>query len=742
MSLENSVMTLKWLRFWFGLSLLMLVCDASVAQTNSYPTALFPTAEILKPNVEFWKNIYARYSERDVVIHDSEDLSIVYEVINLDSLFRGVQVSDRLQWKRVEEIKKEYRAILQRLSHLSQPAMASFSEKERRVATLFGWKWSPARLKRAAGNIRAQTGLKERFKLGLERSGLYLTQMRDIFRAQELPLELLVLPHVESSFNYKAYSKLGAAGIWQFTRPTARHYMKVNYEIDERLDPLTATYFAARHLKNNYEHLGSWPLAITAYNHGLNGMKRARSLHGDDLGEVVQRYQSRNFGFASRNFYAEFLAALHVTNNYRHYFGGLSFHSPAEFITFETPAYISVNSLLKFAEVDHKEFAELNPALRPPVLESKRRIPKNFKVRLPKKENLDIAELYARIAPGERFTEQIHPDWHTVAAGENLGAIARKYGVSIREMMALNNIEQAHRIYVGQNLQIPSKEKTTVSGPAVAVLAPPQPATPPQLAEIDLKKHDPATILDAPPVATDRMRANPSLVAESPKPAMTVIDAPPKTNTTEKIVVDNRSEPSMDAKSLERKAAAIEEEMELALPDFYVEVTRDMEPRVVRAPQQMVAMPVFRTPDFPQNGQVRVEPDETLGHFADWLEVPTQKLRNINRLSYSAPIRIEQPLWLSFENVTPEEFHRRRVEYHQGIEEDFYNNYNVIGETQHKVKRGENIWVICNREFEIPYWLIKRYNPDADLLRLTAGQEIVVPVVEPKKGGGVINEKL
>ncbi len=730
---------LKWLRFLFLFVFIMLACDSSVAQTNSYSTTLFPTPEVIKPNVEFWKNIYAHYSERDVVIHDSEDLSIVYEVVNLDSLFRGVQVSDRLQWKRVEEIKKQYHAILQRLSRLSQPALATFSEKERRVAALFGWKWSPTRLKRAAGNIRAQSGLKERFELGLERSGLYLNKMRDIFRAEGLPLELLVLPHVESSFNYKAYSKFGAAGIWQFTRPTARLYMKVGYEVDERLDPITATECSAQHLKRNYEVLGSWPLAITAYNHGLNGMKRARDSHGNDLGEIVQSYQSRSFGFASRNFYAEFLAALHITNNYRYYFGEVSFQKPIEFITFETPAYISANTLLKFAGIDPREFAELNPALRPPVLESKRRIPKNFKVRLPLKENLDIAELYARIAPGERFTEQIRPDWHTVAAGENLGAIARRYGVSIREMMALNNIDRAHLIYVGQNLQIPSKEKPAAPTSDVAVALKPPPAAPPQLAEADLKKKDRTSIMDAPPIATDGKATQSSAVIESVKPTSEVVvpKAPVTTNMVEK-----KNQPTPDAQDLGRKVAAVQEEMALALPDFYVEMTRDMESRVVRAPQQVVAMPSFRTLGFPQNGQVRVEPDETLGHFADWLEVPTQKLRNINRLSYSAPIRIEQPLWLTFEKVTPEEFHRRRVEYHQGIEEDFYNNYNVIGETQHKVKRGENIWVVCNREFEIPYWLIKRYNPDTDLLRLIAGQEIVVPVVEAKSGGGVLNEKL
>jgi membrane-bound lytic murein transglycosylase D len=722
-------------------ALLLLVCDSVPAQMNSYSTSLFPTPEVLKPNVNFWKNIYAHYSEREVVLHDSEDLSIVYEVIHLDSLFRGVQISERLQWKRVEEIKKEYRTILLKFSAAATWQPAGLSERERRVAELFRWQFDAERLRRAAGNIRAQSGLKERFKLGLERSGRYLSKMRDVFRAEGLPLELLTLPHVESSFNYKAYSKMGAAGIWQFTRPTARLYMRVNYEVDERLDPITATESAARHLKRNYEVLGSWPLAITAYNHGLNGMKRARELHGDDLGVIVQNYQSRSFGFASRNFYAEFLAALHVANNYRHYFGDIDFHRPIDFITFETPDYLSVKTLTKLLQVDLTEFAELNPALRPPVLESKRRIPKNFKIRTPMRENLNVDEIYARISPKERFTEQIHPEWHTVARGENLSAIARKYGVSVSELMALNNLERAHLIYAGQNLQIPS---AAGAAPATAAAAPPAPpSAPPQLAEADLRKKDqPPAILDAPSVTKSAPAAPAVAVAEKEPPKVDATPAPTKPTPAKKGTIADKPALPAEAPDLKQLAAAFEQEMELALPDFYVEMTRDLQTRVVRAPQHALAHTWLRTLDFPQNGQVRVEPDETLGHFAEWLQTSTQRLRNLNRLSHSEPIRIEQPLLLTFENVTPEEFHRRRLEYHQGIEEDFYNNYSVVGETAYKVKRGDNIWIICNREFEIPYWLIKRYNPQADLLRLSAGQELIVPIVEPKNGATVVNEKL
>ncbi len=738
----------KWLTLIAAGFLILCVGEASVAQLNTYSTSLFPTPEVLKPNVEFWKNIYAKYSEREVVLHDSEDLGIVYEVVNLDTLFRGAQVSERLKWKKIEDIKRDYRSVLLALANKGMLEYAVLAQKEKQVAALFGISLNSSRLKRAAYNIRAQSGLRERFKLGLQRSGVYLSKMREVFRDAGLPLELLVLPHVESSFNYKAYSKMGAAGIWQFTRATGRRYMKINYEVDERLDPITATECAAEHLKRNFETLGSWPLAITAYNHGLNGMVRAQRFNGNDLGEIVQNYQSRSFGFASRNFYAEFLAALHVSNNFTYYFGDIQFHEPIDFAVFQTTDYITVNSLLRTLKIELEEFAKLNPALRPPVLESKRRIPRNFAIRLPAREELDMGELYAKISPKEKFAEQIRPEWHKVEVGENLSLIAQKYGVTLRELMALNNLDHRQVIYAGQNLQIPAGAK---AGMEASVAATASVETPTQLAEAtESRPKEKTSVTDVPPAAT----ISPAQVEALPvEPRATADRRTESSSPREPDLVSitptspANVEPPADGTTsaghlMENRVAAIAEEMEWALPDFYAEVTKSMATRIVRIPQYEVVQESFRNIAFPENGQVKVEPDETLGHFAEWLEVPARKLRAINRLDYDQPIRIEQPLWLTFERVTPEEFQRRRLEYHQTIEEDFYRNYRVVGENVYNVRRGENIWLICNRVFEIPYWLVKKYNSNTDLLRLVGGQELVIPSVVAKNGGGVINEKL
>ncbi len=720
------------------LAFILFAAETVSAQVTTASRDAFPLPEVLKPNVEFWKNVYARYSEREVVIHDSRELHLVYEVVHLDSLFRGARVSSRLEWKKVDQIKKHYKTILLRLARMRKINLASLRGDERRVAALFGPATTPKQFRDAAKRLRGQSGLRERFRIGLIRSGLYLSRMREIFESEGVPLELLMLPHVESSFNYRAYSKLGAAGLWQFTRSTGRQYMKINYNVDQRLDPLIATRSAARLLKKNYETLGAWPLAITAYNHGRGGMKRAKRKFGKDIGKIVRYYSSRTFGFASRNFYSEFLAAFNVATNYRKHFGELTFQQPTEFEEFTIPDYVTVKTLLSKLDLSHEEFKSYNPALRNPVLQSRRRIPRHFPLRVPKREGIDIASMYAGISSAQKYGKQVTPEWHKIRTGENLSQIARRYRVRLSELMAANNIRNAHRIYAGQNLQIPYGGRT----PRVRTLA--RTVTPPAkettLADAsDLTPSD-KTVLDVPrtvrldePVPEARKTATPGA-----SEGVGYISARPQASRPLD-AVQRQNLKMVAVRELEAKIETVDEIMAMALPGDYVEMTRDMTVRVVAAPKIEMMHESFRDLDMPQNGQVMVEPDETLGHFADWLGIQTYKLRRVNRMAYTTPIRIGQRLWLSFENVTPEEFHRRRVEYHQGIEEDFYRNFRVQGEMAYTIRTGDSIWYICNRNFEIPHWLLKKHNPDRDLGRLIAGQEITIPLVEARFPDDVLN---
>jgi membrane-bound lytic murein transglycosylase D len=288
--------------------------------------AAFPQPAGLEGNVEFWRNVYAVWSRRQVAIHDNRHMAVVYDVVQLPGPLEESYTPAQLAFVRAEKDKwsSRLRALERKLGERRQLSQADRELKAQLEAAggrgaLFG----------ASERVRSQRGLRERFLTGLEVSGRYDAKFRDIFRRHGLPEDFAFLPHVESSFQLHARSSAGATGMWQFIRSTGQQYMTVNGAVDERLDPVVSADAAARYLKKSYRTLGSWPLAVTSYNHGLGGMMRAQARYGNDIARIVADYDGRYFGFASRNFYAEFLAARHVALNAEHYFPeGVRYQKP------------------------------------------------------------------------------------------------------------------------------------------------------------------------------------------------------------------------------------------------------------------------------------------------------------------------------------------------------------------------------------------------------------------------------
>ncbi len=238
--------------------LFSLICTgtwAAVGKSDEPKVSEFPIYPVIKPNVEFWIQIFTKTSKNQGLLHDTKNLSIIYETLSLDGS------RTRKAGKKNRAIKKKairkYKAILLSLAKGKKPA----TKNEKRVAALFGPSPKASAFKQAAYSIRVQTGLKEEFKGGLIRSGAYIDKFIKIFTSHGLPADLVYLPCVESSYRYYAYSKFGAAGIWQFTRSTGRLYMDIGYVVDERRDPFISTDAAARLLKKIMasSKSGLWP---------------------------------------------------------------------------------------------------------------------------------------------------------------------------------------------------------------------------------------------------------------------------------------------------------------------------------------------------------------------------------------------------------------------------------------------------------------------------------------------------
>lgn len=438
--------------------------SSPISPTTPSPVPLLPG---LEPQVEFWKQIFGTYSTRQVVLHDALHLDRVYEVLDFefltDSILSDAEITAYTQDK-VRTEKERIRGILARL-HQAGADSNELSPEEQKIWALFPDVNDPSRFLEAAApdRIRSQTGLRERFAAGVEVSRRYLPEMEIIFRREGLPVELTRLPLVESCFNVRAYSKVGAAGIWQFMPSTARSYMRVNRVVDERRDPISSTKAAAQHLRRNYEVLGSWPLAITAYNHGRAGIANAVSTTGSsNLMDIIRNYHGPAFKFASRNFYAEFLAALEVEKNASTYFGDLSPARPQHADTVVVPAAVTIRTAARATNTKVDTLANLNPALTREVISGRLRIPKGYRLRVPPGSAGGFKAQYASVASEEnrqvqatRQGPKLQYVVYRVKPGQTLAGIAKRHGTTVAAIRRRNNL-RADRLRPGQSLRIPT----------------------------------------------------------------------------------------------------------------------------------------------------------------------------------------------------------------------------------------------------------------------------------------------
>jgi membrane-bound lytic murein transglycosylase D len=345
-------------------------------------TGQFPVPPEIQPNVDFWRHVYGIWSRGQVAIHDDEHMGVIYEVVKLPAPIQQgyTPLQKDLVQSRANYHRARVRGLEQRLL-TSQPLSAD----DKALLAKFEKSGGSRAIYGAADRVRVQRGLRERFRRGVEISGRYDKAFREIMRAHGVPEDLAYLPHVESSFQTNARSGVGAAGVWQFMPATGRVYgMDVNSAIDERLDPIVCANAAARYLSAGHAKLGSWPLAITSYNHGKGGMMKAKAAYGNDIGTIVKNYKGPAFGFASRNFYAEFVAAREVASNALKYFPeGVRYEEPWPYDRLVLRSSMPAHHLAQHYGVSTSTLERLNLAWKEPIRDGRAHLPSGHVVWLP-----------------------------------------------------------------------------------------------------------------------------------------------------------------------------------------------------------------------------------------------------------------------------------------------------------------------------------------------------------------------
>ena len=617
--------------------------DSSVADET------FPQPAELQPDVDFWVDVFTQYGNDEGVLHDNRNLAVVY-----DRLAIPENLSRRDRQRRVEKQRKVVQSVLRSLASGKRDNLTA---EEARILALWPTGVSNKTLSDAAGRIRYQQGLKGRFRQGLERSGQWRDHVHREFLALNVPIEIAALPHVESSYNPDARSHVGASGIWQFTRSTGRRFMRVDHVVDERNDPFAATRAAGQLMAYNYSITGNWPMAITAYNHGLGGVRRAMRKYGDTAYvDILRKYNGRTFGFASRNFYVAFLAAKEVDQNIDLYFPGLIANKPTDYAVASLPSYVSVPGLTKALGTTPRKLAQHNRALQETVWQESKYLPKGYELRFPAVDtSRPLSEILASLPDDVVFTKQLPDMFHRVSRGDTLSQIAETYDTRVSILVALNGLGSSHRIRAGQQLRLPAAGPApAVASVAAAAEVAPQPVVPE--AEIEVGEMTPGAM------------------------ASDVATSLPTTMQTSLL-----SDPS----------------------DYSVAADKTIE----------------------------VQALETLGHYGDWLEIKTQRLRDLNGMAFKTPVALGQRIKLDLNTVEAKLFEERRIAYHRAQQDSFFRRHVISGVTEHTIKPGDSIWILALRKYDVPIWLFRQYNPGVDMHKVRPGTKIQIPLLTDAQSG-------
>ena len=644
---------------------------------------IFPCPDELKPRVLFWIDVFTQHGDDTIILHDSENPQRVYRVIKTTA-----RCSRRKEARSIKNAKANVRKQLLQIADKRAQGVTQFSGEKQHLAELVKNE-KPAEIRRAAKRIRCQGGVAVQFLRALERHGRYGPMVVSTLKKAGLPTDIQYLPFVESSYRPTAYSRVGAAGMWQIMPRTALTLgLNISSTVDERLDPELASAAAARYFLNSRQKLGNtarniksakkyslYPFVITSYNYGVAGMLRAMDKVGPDYMDVLNKYKARGFQIAVKNFYSSFLAARHVAKNADVYYPNHKVAPPlsVDVVTIKTPA--SIERLMSVFSVAEETLKKYNTSLMRLVWTGRRFVPKGYKLKLPKTaagRSEQVAKLYKLPAEEPKYIEYSY----RVKRGDTACGIAQKEGVSCRELIALNNLGRRALIRSGQIITIPGSPSKLVRKPSdVSVIIAEKK---PEKIVVAKKQHEKAEISES--VAVKQTEA--VAVSENPRKPDPVIKSIPN------------------------------------IPESIFGVGDDL---LIQLSEK--------------SGKIRysivVEPDESLGLYANWLGLRSaSSIRKLNKLKSSRNVRIGKIIYLPVKKQEQkEQFNQQRLDYHQELQDEFRTRFKIAGVEAYKIERGDSAWSISIKQ-AVPLWLLKRYNPKLFGTQSQPGDTIILPVIE------------
>lgn len=884
----------------------------------------FPCPDALRRRVDFWIDVYGRWRTNDAILHDAQRPHRVYKII------KGKACGTKGNTQFIKEQKRQIRLRLERIAILIEQNKTITQAKDKHYLNMFPDR-SPAVLRRATRNLRCQSGNKDGFRNALRRFGTYGPIVRRVLKDAGLHQDIQYLPFVESSYNPEAYSRVGAAGMWQIMPRTARELgLELNATMDERLDPEAASWAAARYLKGSKKNLTVaarskkanvsdselTPFVITSYNYGVNGMRRAIKKLGPDFLTVLNRYRTKKFRVAVKNFYAGFLAARHVAQNSKRFFGSYSKGRPLRYDTIMLRSSVSIDRIRAVFGISLSRLKSLNPALTRFVWHGWREIPGGYPLRLPLRQGgwadkiaylhslppeadrgtpkrytvrsgdtacaiasafrvkcrdlIDMnrlgrqavirvgqsVQIPMRTSGKRRLLSRADPGVYTVAPGDTVCGIAKRYGVKCSALLATNELTSGSVLSVGRKLVIPGALAETRGGgtytvrkgdsacgvasrygvscdtllaanelsqqdliyPGQALRIPRQLNTATgtgrqsstrktlktTVVEYRVKKGD-----NACQIATRLGVSCKALLTENRLGRRSVI------HPGQKLLVSGVSEDVAKALGQNRRGPASSgSTYTVTAGDSVCEIAHNrgvscdellafngLQTASIIVPGQALRLPgnaqnrrssstvsgagvsklisaddsgstevsskqgqpdtasttsseavtppsrviepldqdiEFRIQATEQAGKrvyrINIEPGETLGHYSDWLRLGgIAAIRKLNGIQKTQNLQVGDVLLLPVSEQTQASgFDQRRLEYHRVLVEEFKENFEVLNVQQYTIQSGDSVWRVAS-SFELPVWLIMRYNPELRTTLPTTGNILRIPSIRKRR---------
>ncbi|MFT5111179.1 MAG: membrane-bound lytic murein transglycosylase D [Parasphingorhabdus sp.] len=820
----------------------------TVAKHNLACGADFPCPGELRRRTDFWIHVYSKWDSKYGILHDSLYPERVYSVIKTANC--------GTKQKAVKRERERIKGQLKKVANLVAKGSKPTSKEGKAILALFPEK-SAKSIRSAANRIRCQQGNRDRFQNALKRYGAYGKLVNKFIVDAGLPTDIHYLPFVESLYNPRAYSRVGAAGLWQIMPRTARVLgLELNATVDERLDLEAASIGAARYLKDARNRLTKvargikpdvsdgelTPFVITSYNYGVNGMRRALQKYGPDFITVLNNHKTPSFQVAVKNFYSSFLAARHVAKNAEKYFGKVKPDAPLKYNTVVLKRDTSMQRIMRIFSLSEEQIKPLNRALTRFVWHGWRLVPKGYRLRLPYrgdrwgthaaalrslpaeddsrrpakyivrkgdtacgiarafrvkcKDVVDMNRLGQRafirvgqtlVIPGKNKANSPRKNngkniglggVHLVQRGEVPCGIASSYAVKCIDLMNLNGLTKKSIIYIGQNLKIPGGTTPKSSGST-------QKKNDQSSYNSDayiVKHGDTACeIADRVGVACKKFLHTNNLTSRSVLQVGQSLKVTSLSNTDPNVIENSTASDfksgfsiykvrpgdtpcqiarkvNMDCPAFQRvnnlrTHSVIYVGQVLKVPPTLAETQAKSTSKTIKTPAEISPSDsdsIGAAATSPLDNQIdldvrviqvtsgfqhsiSVEADETLGHYADWLGIGSSSaIRTLNKLPLDTLLEVGKKLKLPVSTDQQlAKFQKQRQDYHRVLVEEFKEHYQIMNIESYIVKSGDSPWRIADK-FQLPFWVITRYNPDLRKRGPSPGEVLKIPQVRPR----------